>query len=101
MRSVGVELGFEIDQNGTPGCEFLVSNGLLKFCVAFIQFGVERGGIKFFPRHCEFVDEGELKTAQTFDGGIASGLRKSRCAATSNEDCGRKSENISKSGSDA
>src|SRR5512132_4239059 len=96
MRSISVELSFQIDEDRTTRGEFLIGDGLLKFCVAFVHFCGERSGVEFFTRHSKLVDKGNFKVAQAFDGGIASGFRKSRGAATRNEDCGSTEENISR-----
>ena len=74
MRSISVELRFKIDKHRTTRGEFLIGDGLLKFCVAFVDLGVECGGVKFLPRYGKLVDEREVKTAQAFDGSIASGF---------------------------
>jgi len=37
-----------------------------------------------------------VKTAEAFDGSVASGFRERRGAATRNEDCGGTEENISR-----
>src|ERR1051325_258487 len=95
MRSVGIELCFEIDEYRAARCKFLIGDGLLKFCIAFVYLGVERGSINFFSGHCKLVNKCEMKTAEAFDGGIASGFRKRRSAAARNEDCGRTNQNIS------
>src|SRR4029077_3424627 len=96
MCSISVELSFQIDEDRTTRGEFLIGDGLLKFCVAFVHLRVERSGIELFARHSEFVNESKLKIAQAFDGGIASGFGKRRGAATRNEDCGGTEENISR-----
>jgi hypothetical protein len=49
VRSVSIELAFQIDEDRTTCGEFLIGDGLLKFCVAFVHFRVERGGINSFP----------------------------------------------------
>src|SRR4029077_1047633 len=84
MRSISVELSLQIDEDRTTRGEFLIGDGLLKFCVAFVHLRVERSGIELFARHSEFVNESKLKIAQAFDGGIASGFGKRRGAATRN-----------------
>src|SRR4029077_11084646 len=96
MRSVSVELSFQIDEDRTTRSEFFIGDGLLKFCVAFVHLRVERSCVEFFARHGKLVNKGQLKIAQTFDRGIASGFGKRRGAATSNEDCDRKEQNISR-----
>src|SRR5882724_11635106 len=96
MRSISVELSFEIEEDRTTCGEFLIGDGLLKLCVAFVHFRGERSSVEFFTGHSKLVDKGELKIAQAFDGGIASGFRESRGAATRNEDCGGTEENISR-----
>src|SRR6266404_6891322 len=96
MRSISVELSFEIDEDRTSRGEFLIGDSLLKLCVAFVRFRGERSGVEFFTRHGKLVDKGELEIAQAFDGGIASGFCKRRGAATRNEDCGGTEENISR-----
>src|SRR5262245_51224763 len=95
MRSISVKLRFKVDKHRSTRGEFIIGDGLLKFGVAFVHFGVERGGIKFFPRHGKLVDEREMKTAEALNGGVASGFRERRRAATSNEHCGHTEENIS------
>ena len=72
MRSISVELRFKIDKHRTTRREFLIGDGLLKFCVAFVDLGVERGGIKFLPRYGKLVDERKVKTTKTLDGSVAS-----------------------------
>ena len=96
MRSISVELSFEIDEDRTARGEFLIGDGLLKLCVAFVHFRGERSGVEFFARHSKLVDKGKLKIAQAFDRGIASGFGERRGAATRNEDCGGTEENISR-----
>src|SRR6476619_733014 len=96
MRSISVELRFKIDKHRTARCEFLIGDGLLKFCVAFVDLGVECGGIKFLSGYSKLVDEREVKTAKALYGSIASGFRERRGAATRNEDCGGADENISR-----
>src|SRR5467141_3451080 len=96
MRSISIELSFQINEDRTTRGEFLIGDGLLKFCVAFVHFGAECRGVKFFARHSKLVDKGELEIAQAFDRGIASGFGKRRGAATRNEDCGGTEENISR-----
>src|SRR4029077_20499686 len=96
MGSISVELSFQIDEDRTTRGKFLIGDGLLKFCVAFIHLRVERSGFKFFARHSKLVNKGQLKIAQAFDRGIASGFGKRRGAATSNEDCDGKEQNISR-----
>src|SRR5678815_3589233 len=96
MRSISVELSFQIDEDRTARGEFLIGDGLLKFCVAFVHLRVERSGVEFFARHSKLVDKAKLEIAQAFDGGIASGFGKRRGAATGNEDCGGTDENISR-----
>src|SRR3954451_12258789 len=95
MRSISVELRFEIHKHRTTRGEFFIGNGLLKFCVAFIDLGVERGGVKFLARHGKLVDEREVKTAEALNGRVASAFRERRCAATRNENRGGTEENIS------
>src|SRR5262249_23875788 len=96
MRSISLELRFKIDKHRTARGEFIVGDGLLKFRVALVHFGVECGGVKFLPGHRKLVDEREVKTAKALNGGIASGFRKSRGAATRNEDRGGIEEKISR-----
>jgi len=74
----------------------IIGDGLLKFCIAFIDLRVKRGGVKFFPGYGELVDESEVKTAESFDGSVASGFRECGSAATRNEDCGSTQQNISR-----
>src|SRR5262245_40569820 len=95
MRCISVKLRFKIDKYRSTRGEFIIGDGLLKFCVAFVHLGVECGCVKFLPGHCKLIDEREMKTTQAFDGGIASGLGKSGGAATRNEHCGHVEENIS------
>ncbi|PYI74059.1 MAG: hypothetical protein DMF08_01235 [Verrucomicrobia bacterium] len=71
MRSISVELSFQIPEDRTTRGEFLIGDGLLKFCVAFVHLRVERSGSEFFARHSKLVDKGEFKIAQAFDHGIA------------------------------
>ena len=71
MRSIRVELSFQIPEDRTTRGEFLIGDGLLKFCVAFVHLRVERSGIELFARHSKLVDKGEFKIAQAFDRGIA------------------------------
>src|SRR5580765_7955024 len=49
MRSISVELSFQIDEDRTTRGEFLIGDGLLKLCVAFIHLRVERSGVEFLP----------------------------------------------------
>jgi len=95
MRSVGIELSFEVNEHRTTRGEFLIGDGLLKFCVAFVHLRVECSGIEFFARHSNLVDKGELKIAEAFDRGIASGFCEGHRAATRNEHCGYTKRNIS------
>src|SRR5204862_4783801 len=89
MRSISVELSFQIPEDRTTRGEFLIGDGLLKFCVAFVHLRVERSGIEFFATHSKLVDKGEFKIAQAFDRGIASGFGKRRRATTRDENyCG-------------
>src|SRR5262249_32688666 len=96
MRSISVELRFKIDEHRTARGEFVIGDGLLKFRVALVDFGIECGGVKFFPGYRKLVDERQVKIAQALYGGIASAFRKSRGAATRNEDRGGAEENISR-----
>ena len=64
MRSISVELRFKIDKHRTTRSEFIIGDGLLKFCIAFVHFGVECGGVKFLPWYGKLVDEREVKTAK-------------------------------------
>ena len=95
MRSVSIELRFEIHKHRATRCEFFVGDGLLKHGIALVNFGVECGGIKFLPGHCKLVNERQLKTAEALDGGIASAFRESRRATTGDEDRGHTKQNIS------
>ncbi|HEV3099505.1 MAG TPA: hypothetical protein VGY75_07305 [Candidatus Udaeobacter sp.] len=61
-----------------------IGNGLLKFRIAFVYLGVERGGIKAFAGYGELVDECEFKISQAFNLRVASGLTESRSAAARN-----------------
>src|SRR5215217_3606273 len=63
MRSISVELRFEIHKHRTTRSEFLIGNGLLKFCVSFVDLRVECGGVKLLARHGKLVNEREVKTA--------------------------------------
>ena len=63
MRSISVELSFEIDEHRTTGGEFLIGDGLLELCVAFVHFRGERSSVEFFTRHSKLVDEGKFKVA--------------------------------------
>src|SRR5882757_7468705 len=96
MRSISVELRLKIDKHRTTRGEFLIGDGLLKFCVAFVDLGVECVGVKFLPGYGKLANEREVKTAEAFDGSVASGFRERRGAATRNEDCGGTEENISR-----
>src|SRR5215216_1025361 len=96
MRSISVELRFEIHKHRTARSEFLIGNGLLKFCVSFVDLGVECGGVKLLARHGKLVNEREVKTAEAFDGSVTSALGERRSAATRNEYCGSAEENISR-----
>jgi hypothetical protein len=96
MRSVSIELSFQIDEDWTTRGEFLIGDGLLKFRVAFVDLRVGRCRVEFFAWHSKLVDKGKLKIAQAFDGGIASGFCERRGAATRNEYCGDTEENISR-----
>ena len=49
VRSISVEYRFEIDKHRTTRGEFIIGDGLLKFRVALVDFGVECGGVKFLP----------------------------------------------------
>src|SRR3954468_9423203 len=95
MRSISVELRFEIHKHRTTRSEFLIGNGLLKFCISFVDLGVKCGGVKFLARHGKLVNEREVKTAEAFDGRVASALGERRGAATRDEHCGNAEENIS------
>src|SRR3954452_20357798 len=95
MRSISVELRFEIHKHRTTRSEFLIGNGLLKFCISFVDLGVKCGGVKFLARHGKLVNEREVKTAEAFDGRVASALGERRGAATRDEDGGSTQENIS------
>ena len=96
VRSISVELSFEIDEDRTPRGEFLIGDSLLKFCVAFGHLRVERSGVEFFARHSKLVDKGKLEIAQAFDRGIASGFGKRRRAITRDENYSGAEENISR-----
>src|SRR5437763_16724252 len=67
MRSISVELSFQIDEDRTTRGEFLIGDGLLKFRVAFVHLRVERRGIERFARHRKFVDKGEFKLLPALD----------------------------------
>jgi hypothetical protein len=88
VRSISVELCFKIDKHRTTCGEFIVSDGLLKFRVAPVHFGVECSGVKFLSGHSKLVNERQVKTAEALYGGIASGFRERHCAATRNENRG-------------
>jgi hypothetical protein len=77
---VSIELCFQIDQNRTARCEFLIGDRLLKFRVAFVHLRVKRGGIKSLFGHGEFVNESEMKAAQAFNLRVAAGFGESRSA---------------------
>src|SRR6476620_2992146 len=96
MRSISIELRFKIDKDRTARGEFLIGDGLLKFCVAFVHLGVECGGVKFFPGYGKLVDEREVKPAESFDGGVASAFRECRSAATRDKNCSSTQQNISR-----
>src|SRR5437762_9764759 len=96
MRSISVELSFQIPEDRTTRGEFLIGDGLLKFCVAFVHRRVERSGIEFFARHSKLVDKGEFKIAQAFDRGIASGFGKRCRATTRDENDSGAEENVSR-----
>jgi hypothetical protein len=96
IRSISVELSLQIVEDRTTRSEFLIGDGPLKLCVAFVHLRVERSGVEFFARNSKLVDKGKLEIAQAFDRGIASGFGKRRRAATRNEDCGGTEENISR-----
>src|SRR6476661_3227168 len=96
MRSISVELRFEIDKHRTTRGEFIIGDGLLKFRVALVHFGVEFGGVKFLPGHGKFVDERQVKTAEALYGSVASAFRERRGTATRNQDRGGTEENISR-----
>src|SRR5882757_304981 len=96
MRSISIELCLKIDKHRTTRGEFLIGDGLLKFCVAFVDLGVECGGVKFLPGYGKLVNEREVKTAEAFDGSVASGFRESCGAATRNGNCGGTEESISR-----
>src|SRR6188508_1193607 len=95
MRSISIELRFKIDKHRTTRGESLVGNRLLKFCVAFVDLGVECSGVKFLSGHSKFVDEREVKTAKAFDGGVASAFREGRGAATDHGNGHRAEERVS------
>src|SRR5262245_34685562 len=95
MRSVSIELSLQIDEHRTTRGEFLIGDGLLKFCVPFVHLRVKCSGVEFFARHSKLVDKGELKIAQAFDRGVASAFRESRRAATRNEKYGNVEQDIS------
>jgi hypothetical protein len=61
MRSISVELSFQINEDRTTRGEFLIGDGLLKLCVAFVHLRVKRGGIKFLPGHGKLVDKARSK----------------------------------------
>ena len=96
VRSISVKLRFKIDKHRTTRSEFIVGDGLLKFCITLVHFGVECRGVKFLPWYGKLVDEREVKTAEFLDGSIASAFRERRGAATRNEDRGGTEENISR-----
>ena len=73
MRSISVELSFQIPEDRTTRGEFLIGDGLLKFCIAFVDLGVECGGVKFLPGYGKLINEREVKTAEAFNGRVASG----------------------------
>src|SRR3954467_8143644 len=96
MRSISIELRFKIDKDRTTRGEFLIGDGLLEFGVAFVDLGIECGGVKFLPGYGKLIDEREVKTAEALDGSIASGFCERRRAATRYEDRGGTDKNISR-----
>jgi hypothetical protein len=86
MRCIGVELAFKIDYYWAARREFFIGNGLLKFRIAFVYFGVERSSIEAFAGYGELVDECEFKISQAFNLRVASGLTESRSATTCDGD---------------
>jgi hypothetical protein len=82
MRCISIELPLEIDQDWPTRREFVIGNGLLKLCVAFVHFGVKRRGVKMFARHSELLDKCEFKISQAFDLRVASRFAESRGTAT-------------------
>jgi hypothetical protein len=70
-------------------------NGLLKFRIAFVYLGVERGSIEAFAGYGELVDECEFKISQAFNLRIASGLTESRGATTCDDDCNSADRHVS------
>ena len=87
MCGIGVELPFKIDQHRTPRSEFVISNRLLKFRIALVDLGVERGGIETFAGYSKLVDKREFKISQAFNLRVASGFAESRSAATRDGNC--------------
>jgi hypothetical protein len=61
---------------------FSSCNGLLKFRIAFVYLGVERGSIEAFAGYGELVDKCEFKISQAFDARITSAFTESRSATT-------------------
>src|ERR1044072_1792763 len=96
MRSVSIKLRFKIDKYRTTRGELIIGDSRLKFCVTLVHFGIECGGIKFFSGNSKLIDKGEMKTAETFDGSIASGFGESRRAATRDENRSSTEESISR-----
>lgn len=96
MRSISVELRFEIDKHRTARGKFIIGDSLLEFRVALVHFGVECSGVKFLPRYGKFVDERQVKTAKALNGGITPAFRERRSAATRNENRGGTEQNISR-----
>jgi hypothetical protein len=96
MRSISVELRFKIDKHRATRSEFFVGDGLLKFCVTFVHFGVECSGVELFARHSEFVNERKIKTAEAFDSSVTSGFSERRGAATGHDYCGGTEGNVSR-----
>ena len=49
MRSISVELSFEIDEDRTTRGEFLIGDGLLKFALPSFTFAVNAAALNFLP----------------------------------------------------
>src|SRR5262249_45825643 len=74
MCCIGLELRIEIVEHGTTPREFLIVDNPLKFCVAFIHFGFECGGVETFFEHGKLVDKIELEITETFNPHVVSAL---------------------------
>ena len=95
MRSVSIELRFQIDEHRATCRKLLICDGLLKFRVTFVHLRVERGGVEFLARHSKLVDERQFKVTQAFNCGVASAFTECRGAATRDQQRGGAEESIS------